>query len=217
MLALGGTTELQANTIESDLGPPMIYTGANAQVGPIAFSDLNGIPVNGSSVSLDFFFTNSEFVQLFSNTSPSFEVGINLLTNAGTFPGLVTNGSGYLIDQSGTAIPGFGIVGRADSSSGSTFVGLFPLLADPNGTPNPSLMFPLSFYGVHFDFTLPNDPSVNVIGGDFALFGNGGQNSQFAVGPHVSDSGNTWLLLLIGISGLLAVKMRYVKCRKAGC
>jgi len=197
MLALVGPGELRAATIEIDLGAPGIY----AQVGPIYFPDLNGTPVNGSSISLNFFFTNNEFVRLFSNTSPLFEVGLSLLTNAGTFPGFVTAGSGYLIAQNGSAIPGFGIVGRSDGSDGSTNIGLFPLLADANGTPNPSLTFPLDFYGVHFDFTLPNDPSVIVIGGNFALFG---QNSQFAIGPPVPDTGSTWLLLLVGTSGLLA-------------
>jgi hypothetical protein len=216
LLALARTGELQANTIEIDLGPPMIYTGTNAQIGPIAFSNLNGVPLNGSSVSLDFFFTNNEFVQLFSNTAPLFDVSLTLLTNAGTVPGFVTNTSAYLIDQSGKAIPGFGIVGRGDSSGGSTFAGFFPLLEDPNGTPNPSLTFPLNFYGVHFGFTLPNDPSVSVIGGDFALFGNGDRYSQFAVGPRVPDSGSTWLLLLVGISGLLAVKMRSVRKNSQG-
>jgi hypothetical protein len=153
-------------------------------------------------------------VQLFSNTAPFFDVSVALLTNAGTFPGLVTNTSAYLIDQNGNAIPGFGIVGRSDSSGGSTSVGFFPLLADSNGTPNPSLTFPLNFYGVHFGFTLPNDPSVSVIGANFTLFGNGGQSSQFAVGPLVPDSGNTWLLLLIGISGLVAGPKITVRMRR---
>jgi len=207
MLALAGAKQLQANTIEIDLGPPMIYQGINAQVGPIPFSDLNGVPVDGSSVSLDFLFTNSEFVKLFANTSPFFELDVTLLTDAGTFPGVVTNTNAYLVDQNGNALPGFGVVGRSDSSAGSTSMGFFPLLLDLNGTPNPFLTFPLSFYGVHFDFTLPNDPSVSVNGGDFALFGNGGRFSQFAVGPTVPDTGDTWLLLLIGISGLVTRKL----------
>lgn len=209
-LALVGTTKLQATTIGIDLGPPMIYTGANAQVGPIPFSNLNGVSVNGSSVSLDFFFTNQEFVELFSNTAPSFDVSVTLLTNAGTAPGFVTNASAYLVDQNGNALPGPGLVGTAESNNGSTSVGFFPLL-DSNGAPNPNLTFPFSFYGVHFGFTLPNDRSVSVIGANFALFGNGGPDSQFEVGPHVPDSGNAGLLLLIAMGGLLAAKIRIRK------
>jgi hypothetical protein len=207
MLALAGAGELRATTIEIDLGPPGTFKGIYAQVGPIGFSDLNGTPVDGSSMSLNFFFTNNEFVRLFSNTTSLFDVGLSLLTNAGTFPGFVTAGSGYLIAQNGSAIPGFGIVGRSDGSDGSTNIGLFPLLADANGTPNSSLTFPLDFYGVHFDFTLPNDPSVSVIGGNFALFG-AGQNSQFAIGPHVPETGSTWLLLLVGTTGLLLARAK---------
>jgi len=203
MLGLAGAGQLHGTAIDINLGPPGVLTGINAQLGPISFSDLNGTPVNGSSLSLDFSFTNNEFVRLFSNTTPFFEVGLTLLTNAGTDPGVVVNGTAYLVDQNGNALPGFGIVGRSSSSNGSTGIGLFPLLADANGTPNSSLTFPLDFYGVHFDFTLPNDPLVNVTGGDLTFFG-AGPNSQFAVGPHVPDTGSTWLLFLIGTSGLLA-------------
>ena len=39
VLALAGTPQLHATTIEIDLGPPAIYTGIGAQVGPIAFYD----------------------------------------------------------------------------------------------------------------------------------------------------------------------------------
>jgi hypothetical protein len=201
MLALAGAGELQATTIGIDLGPPGNYAGANSQLGPISFSDLNGTPVNGSSLSLDFFFTNNEFVRLFASTTPLFDVSLNLITNAGTFPGLLTAQSDYLIAEDGSVIPGFGIVGRADSSNGSTSIGFFPLLEDANGTPNPNLTFPLDFYGVHFGFTLPNDTSVSVIGGDFTLSG-----APFAVGPQVPDTGSAWLLFLIGTSGLLAAR-----------
>lgn len=198
MLALAGAGGLHATTIEIDLGPTGNFTGANAQLGPISFSDLNGTPINGSSLSVDFFFTNNEFVRLFASTTPFFDVRLNLLTNAGTFPGLLTAQSDYLIAKDGSAIPGFGIVGRANSSNGSTTIGFFPLLEDANGTPNPNLTFPLDFYGVHFGFTLPNDTSVSVIGGGFTLSG-----APFAVGPQVPDTGSAWLLFLIGTSGLL--------------
>lgn len=198
MLGLAAAGQLHATTIDISLGPPGVLTGINAQLGPISFSDLNGTLVNGSSLSLDFSFTNNEFVRLFSNTTTSFEVGLTLLTDAGTDPGVVVNGTAYLVDQNGNALPGSGITGRSSSSNGSSSIGLFPLLP-----PNSSLTFPLDFYGVHFNFTLPNDPLVNVTGGDLTFFG-AGPNSQFAVGPQVPDTGSTWLLFLIGTSGLLA-------------
>ncbi len=192
-----------ATNIEINLGPPAIYTDAN--LGPISFSDLNGTLVNGSSLSIDFSFSGNEFVSLFSNTTPFFEVGVTLKTNAGTSPGFVSDPSGYLIDQNGNAIPNGGVTGRSEGSDGSTVVGLFPLLLDSGGTPNPALTFPLDFYGVHFSFTLPNDPSVTVVGADFTLFGRG-PSSEFAVGPLVPDSGSAFLLFSIAIGVLLAVR-----------
>jgi hypothetical protein len=196
---------VSASTIGIDLGPPAVYT-TDTQVGPVAFSDLNGTPVNGSTVSLDFSFSNGEFVRLYSNTDKSFEIGLGLHTDAGTFPGFVTNATGYLIAQNGSAIPGFGVVGRSDSSNGSTFLGLFPLFADSSGTPDNSLSFPLDFYGVHFTFTLPNDPSVDVIGSDFSLFG-----KTFAVGPPapsaiVADTGGTMQLFFVSTILLVAIQ-----------
>ena len=191
-----------ATTIAINLGPPALYTDAN--VGPISFSDLNGTLVNGSSVSIDFSFTNNEFVTLLANTTPLFEVGLTLRTNAGTSPGVVTGPSGYLVDKNGNAIPNAGVTGTAQGSNGTTFVGLFPLLLNSGGTPNPALMFPLDFYGVHFSFTLPNDPSVSVVGADFTLFGRG-SGSQFAVEP-LPDRGATFVLFFTAISVLFSMR-----------
>jgi hypothetical protein len=192
-----------ATTIQINLGPPALYTNAN--LGPISFSDLNGTPVNGSSLSLDFSFSGNEFVRLFSNTTPFFEVAVTLQTNAGTFPGVATDISGYLIDKNGNAIPNAGVTAATQGSNGTTSVGLFPLLLDNSGTPNPALTFPLDFYGVHFSFKLPNDPSVSVVGANFTLFGQG-PGSQFGVGPQVPDSGGTFLLLVSAIGTLLAIR-----------
>jgi hypothetical protein len=192
-----------ATTIQINLGPPAIYTDAN--LGPISFSDLNGTLVNGSSLSIDFSFSGNEFVRLFSNTTPFFEVGVTLRTNAGTSPGFVTDVTGYLIDQNGNAIPNAGVTGTAQGSNGTTSFGLFPLLLNGGGTPNPALTFPLDFYGVHFSFKLPNDPSVAVVGGDFTLFGRG-SGSQFAVGPLLPDSGSALLLFSTATSMLLVLR-----------
>lgn len=192
-----------ATTIQINLGPPTIYNNVN--VGPISFSNLNGTSVDGSSLSIDFSFTGNEWVRLFANTTPLFEVGLTLRTNAGTFPGVVTAPSGYLVDKYGNAIPNAGVTATAQGSTGTTFVGLFPLLLDSGGTPNPAVMFPLDFYGVHFSFNLPNDPSVSVIGADFTLFGSG-SGSQFEVEPLVPDSGSAFLLFSTAISVLLGVR-----------
>jgi len=197
---------LRATSIQIDLGPPAFYI--NTQLGPFSFSDLHGTPVNGSTLSLDFLFTGGEFVRLFSNTTKSFDIHLGLRTDAGPFPGYVTNATAYLIAQDGTAISGTtSVIGRAQSNTGRTFLGFFPLLADGNGTPNTSLSFPLDFYGVHFAFNLPDDPGAVIIDSGFMLVGTGRRSSTFAVGP-LPDTGNTLMLLFIGVSGLIAAKTR---------
>jgi hypothetical protein len=72
-------------------------------------------------------------------------------------------------------------------------------------------MFPLDFYGTHFTFTLPNDPSVIVTGADFTLFGRG-PNSQFAVGPSLPDSDNACLLFSTAVIVLLGIR-RFILAR----
>jgi len=197
---------LKATSIQIDLGPPAFYI--NTQLGPFSFSDLNGTPVNGSTLSLDFLFTGGEFVRLFSNTTKSFDIHLGLQTDARPFPGYVTNATAYLIAQDGTAISGTtSVIGRAQSNTARTFLGFFPLLAEGNGTPNTSLSFPLDFYGVHFAFNLPDDPGAVIIDSDFTLVGRGGRSSTFAVGP-LPDTGNTLMFLFIGVSGLIAAKTR---------
>jgi hypothetical protein len=46
-----------------------------------------------------------------------------------------------------------------------------------------------------------------IIDSDFMLIGTGGRPSTFAVGP-LPDTGNTLMLLFIGVSGLIAAKTR---------
>jgi hypothetical protein len=120
-----------------------------------------------------------------------------------------------LIDSQGNAISGFGVTGSASGDDGSLSIGLFPLAKDMNGTPDDQFSSPLDFYGVHYDFTFPDDPSVMITGGEFAL-ADDGAFTPFAIGPgniprdivDVPDSGSTALLLTLGIIGLEAVRRR---------
>ena len=213
LVALFGTSSAQAVSIGIDLGPARVVTGANPTTGKISFSGLNNTVVNGS-VSVDFLFTNNEFVRLFTATQPSFEASLNLQTNGSSFLGFL-NGTGYLIDSQGHAIPGFGITGGASGNDGSLGIDLLPLLKDTDGTPNDQLQRPLDFYGVHFDFTFPSNPSLHVTGGQFSL-GATGVFTPFAIGPGsipadittVPDAGNTALLLGIAFIALVGLKGR---------
>jgi hypothetical protein len=209
MLALAGAGKVQAITIGIDLGPSQVLTGINPETSRIPFYGLNGTPVVGG-VSVDFLFTNNEFVRLFTATQPLFDALIILQTNGSGLLGFL-NGTGYLIDAHGNAIPGFGVTGSGSGNDASMSIGLFPLLKDKNGTPNDQLPRPLDFYGVHYDFTFPSNPSVEVISGQFLLAANG-TFTPFGIGPNipvdiVPDSGNTFFLLGIGLIGLIGMRI----------
>lgn len=200
----------QATSIGIDLGPSRVLTGINPTTGPIAFDGLNGTPVTGS-VSVDFLFTNNEFVRIYTATQPLFDASITLQTNGSGLLGFLS-GSGFLIDAHGNAIPGFGVTGSASGNDGSLSIGLFPLLKDKNGTPNDQLIRPFDFYGVHYDFTFPSHPSLDVTGGEFLLAGNG-TFTPFAIGPGhipaditVPDHGSTLLLLTLSLLGLMTYR-----------
>jgi hypothetical protein len=195
-----------ATSITVDLGvPPGTIT---SQTPPFSFQALNGTPLAGQAVSLDFSFSNNEFVRIFKSTGNFFEVALGFQTNGSGLLGFL-NGTGHLTDINGNPIPGFGITGSASSNSGELFIGLFPLLKDKNGTPNTDLLRPFDFYDVHFAITFPdiNNPSIFVTGGDFRLIDSSG--GGFGVGPFVPDSGSTFLLLGMGT----LVVIGYGSCR----
>ena len=187
--------------INADLGPPHTIT---SETSPSSFDALQGRHLNGQTLSLDFSFLNSEFVRIFSVTSWTFDASIKLQTNGSGLLGFL-DGTGYLVDINGNAIPGYGVTGSASGSDGSLFLGFFPLLKDKDGTHNTDLLRPFDFYGVHYDLLLPNvsDPSIHVTTGQFTLFSD--PNGVFGIGPGlptdiVPDSGST--LLLLAIAGL---------------
>jgi hypothetical protein len=194
MCAFGRIPGCLATGIEIDLGTP----GRLAVHKKNSFDQLNNVQLGGQSLSLDFTFSKSEFVRLFSITSSLFSVEIDLQTNGAGQLGFL-QGTGHLVDINGQPIPGFGVTGNA-SGNGSLSIGLFPLLKDQNGTPNKDLARPFDFFGIDFDLTLPNldNPSVHVTGAEFGLFSD--PDRVFGIGPDlprdiVPDNGNTVVLL----------------------
>ena len=200
LVALGGVWKLRAITI--DLGASGLTVGTDR----IGFSEMNGTPVTGT-VSEDFVFAHHAFVRLFTVTDTSFCAIMSLQTSGSGLVGFL-NGTGYLTDAHGNAIPGYGITGRASSSTGAMSLGFFPLLKDESGNPNEALNRPLDFYGVHFDITFPDvDPSIETMSGQFFLTASG---TTFGIGPHipadvVPDAGSTALLLGLAMFVLCAL------------
>jgi hypothetical protein len=200
-------TRAGATPIEIDLGSPPKITSELS----VPFDALNGTNVGGQTVSFDLTFSNNEFVRLFTITSPLFDVLLSLQTNgSGSLDFL--QGSGYLIDSQGSAIPGFGVTGGA-SGNNLLSISLFPLLKDINGTPNNDLPRPLDFSGIHFDLMFPDvgDPSIHVTGGQFELISN--PDEAFGIGPGiprdiVPDVGGTFMFLSLALSLIILSHLR---------
>ena len=125
---------------------------------------LNGIRLNGQSVSVDFVFANDILARVLNAEGAlSFDALLDLSTNAGTFPGFFgSDSTGFLLDPGGMPMHApldSEWVGRAASSDGSLIVGLFPQVHN----------FDMS--GVHYDLTLPSTGYV-VTGGHIRLASN---------------------------------------------
>jgi hypothetical protein len=215
LMALG-VQQLFAD-ITIDLGTSRIVTN---QLDRIAFSGLNGTPVNGT-LSVDFTFSNDAFVRLFNQyhvptpydptrtigTDPSFDISLELQTSGYGLVGFL-QGTGYIFDQAGNPIPGYGVTGSWSSDQAKMGIGLFPLLRNNSGAPNLDLPRPLDFYGVHFDVILPNLPYLTITGANFALYDSGG---EFGIGPNVAldiPEPSAFALAALGALAYLASRRR---------
>lgn len=194
LMLLCGTA--RATTIQLNLG------GSNDRVHDQLITPFgSGITtLAGQTVSIDFTFSGDSFIHLYGNTSPLFSVQPMLqLSGTGTILDVV--GQAYTFDslhQQNSPLWNFG--GGSVTGDGTFNFGLgyiFPLLNE-DGTRR-SQGGPLDFYGAHFEFVLPDAPGFEILGAQFDLFANG---TDFAVGPHVPDSGSTFALLALGLSGL---------------
>ena len=172
-----------------------------------SFAALNGVALQGQTLSLDFFFSNGEFVRLFSITSDSFHAQVTLQTSGMGQVGFLS-GTGFLFDQHGNPLDPAQDLGSASGDDGSMAAGLFPLFG--SGLPRPS-----DFFGVHLDLTLPNNPSVAITSSGFTLLSDSG--FPFGVGPGIPpdittpDSGSSFFLLCLGSIGLILVRTRLTR------
>jgi hypothetical protein len=192
-------SKANATQISIDLGAsPNITT--QVQTG---FNDLDGIQLQGQTLSLDFVFTSGEFARLFSVTSPSFTALITLNTSGSGSVGFL-DGTGYLLDENGNPLESPELLGSA-SGDGTMTVGLFPLLSG-------HFTQPLDFFGIHTDLMLPANSSITITGGNFELLSAGiTKQDVFGIGPGVPrdivpDVGKTILLFAIGLVGLAGIR-----------
>ena len=186
---------LNATPIGITLGSSRITPFFAAQ-----FSDVNGVSLNGQSLSLNFVFTDN-FIRLlpppgFPQTSVNFDISVALHTNANCLPGF-GSGTGCIFDQTGQPMEAPVVLGSAASDEGAIFLGLFPLF---DGAPADA-----HFYGFHMDIMLPNNPSFQITDEDLRLYGGQIQvadqvvQGKFGIGPHVADTGSTAILFAFAL------------------
>src|SRR6266446_6249224 len=120
LLTLASSEAARGVTIPINLGPP----GTLSTDTTISFNDLNGTGLLGQNLSVDFVFTSSEFVRLFSVTT-DFSVLVTLQTSSSSFVGFLS-GTGDLTDSLSNALEPPQTLGRAAGDDGSMTVKLFP-------------------------------------------------------------------------------------------
>ena len=136
-VSLGAVVSAQATTIALDLGTPPRVTSNVTN----SFDALNGIALQGQTLSLDFTFSHGEFVRLFSVTSTPFVALLKLQTSSSSNVDFLS-GTGFLVDQQGNPLQQPQQLGSASGDNGLLAAGLFPLLSG-------DLSRPLDFFGVH--------------------------------------------------------------------
>jgi hypothetical protein len=192
----------RGTTIELDLGATRTTESISFQ-----FEELNGIPLLGQTLSIDFVFANDGFVRVFGR---SFIIALTMQTNNTGIPQFdFREGTGYVFDNAGQALTPptvfqSGGVGFVPPATGLLEVGL-------------GLGPPLLFYGFHFDIKLPNEPSFEIGPGFFgrgSTLGLADFQHGFGIGPHVPDSMST-LWLIVPTVALLLFDLRRRRARFA--
>ncbi len=201
-LSLGTVGSARATTIYLDLGdsPRTPSKVKNS------FAALDGMALQGQTLSLDFTFSHAEFVRLFTITSNTFLARLKLQTNSPVMLPFL-DGTGFLVDQHGNPLEQPQQLGSASGDNGSLGAGLLPLLPG-------DLQRPLDFFGLHFDLMLPMSPSISITGEEF-LFSSD-RDRPFGVGPGVPpdivpDQGSTVLLLSLASLTLILAQLRLTR------
>jgi len=192
------STALNATPIGIMLGPTRV-----TPFFATPFNDVNGVSLNGQSLSLNFVFTDN-FIRLLPpgglpQTGVDFDISLTLNTNVNGLPGF-GSGTGFIVDQTGQPLEAPVDLGSAASDGGAIFLDLFPLFG---GAPANA-----RFYGFHMNITLPNNPSFEITHEDLQFLGGqigaGDHVGQFGIGPHVTDMGSTAILFAFALLVLTA-------------
>ena len=167
-----------ATGITFDIGAS---TGVKKEVS-VPFGVLGGTSLQGQTLSINFVFGTGHFGRLFTATDSSLTAGLTLNTSAAGLAGFL-DGTGYLFDLQGQQMIPLEApqqLGSASNGSGLMFASLFPLQSG-------GLNRPLDFFGIHFDLTLPDNPSVLIsANSSFELFfSDNNPSARFGIGPGI--------------------------------
>jgi hypothetical protein len=209
-LVLSGATAA-ADEITFEIGA---NTGVKKSVSA-PFDVLNGISLQGQTLSINFVFGPGHFGRLFSVSDSSLTAGLTVNTSAAGLAGFL-DGTGFLFDQQGQQMIPLQApqqLGSASTGNGVMFAALFPLESG-------GLTRPLDFFGIHFDLILPNNPSVLIsANSSFDLFfANNSPSARFGIGPGIPSNiipeGTTTLFLFsIGVAAVVLGRTSLAKVR----
>jgi hypothetical protein len=202
-LVLSGATAA-ATDINFDIGAS---TGVKTAVSA-PFAALSGTSLQGQTLSINLVFGPGQFGRLFTVSDSSLTAGLTLNTNAAGLAGFL-DGTGYLFDQQMNPLEAPQQLGSASNGSGLMFASLFPLQSS-------GLTPPLDFFGIHFDLTLPNNPSISIsANSSFDLFfSDNNPSARFGIGPGipqniVPETGNCIYLFGLALTGLFAARSKF--------
>jgi hypothetical protein len=184
-----------ATTVNFAVDPALIGVVGSSDV-DLSSSDLNGIVLQGQTLSLDLVLTDAVLARLFLLATDQLGVLLNVHTNAGTFPGNAGPTTGFLLNPDGTPLHAPIIAGRGQSDDGTFSMGLVSFTPALLGGANV-----VDISGVHFDTTFPNTGFV-VTDAQLRFSIHSGNQIEFGTAAQLPEHPSL-VLLLIGTLGAL--------------
>jgi len=190
-----------ATTILIDLGPSSRFLPPGDF--DLPFVGLNGTPLAGQPLSLDFVFADSKWITAGAN-SPSNDLhGVLLLmqtNNIGLPLPLSLAGTGSFLDEHGNSINGtMNLCCPGGTTTGAMTAALYSGAAMSQSNP---LVGPFSYYGVHYDFTLPSGSGTTITSGNLrVVYGE-------SLGDPVPDNSSSLALLAMGSCAVVLLRLR---------
>ena len=168
-VVLAMTPESRADSFSVTVNPGP--TGPVTSNFSVPLSGFGGTPVSGQAVSVDIRFSESKRIEVHNDSlqSPGLLLALQT-TNIGPFISDGLLGTGYLLDATGSNFTGtMSLFGPSGTNDGGLLFASLYARAEMNQV-NP-LVGPYSFYGVHFDTTLPTMPGTTITSASLRVIG----------------------------------------------